>query len=121
MSRLRTFLVAVSIVLTSALPAAAHGTSGYRWWPSIGEPQRKRIVRLSHRIFNRHTRAHWTLDLFDCESQFRWWYDGFYDGLSQMNDDAKRTYGWGWRVKPQIKATKRMYQARGGQPWPNCP
>lgn len=43
-----------------------------------------------------------------------------YQGAWQFDADARRTYGWGPTLLPQIKATVRIHRARGWQPFPEC-
>lgn len=43
-----------------------------------------------------------------------------YQGAWQFDASARATYGWGYTLVSQIKATELMNKARGWQPWPEC-
>lgn len=118
--------LSMAIVLATAAASWSHGTHGYDWWPKIRQHRRERIVNVTHRIFRRHARAHWALDLFDCESQFRWWLRGVHDGMAQFSEQTKRYYAVGWEdgrwmIREQIRSTRRLLVRSGSHHWPNCP
>lgn len=84
------------------------------------------MARLTHRVFDYASRAHYAQRLFYCESSLRHWLRGTYWGWPQMNYDARVSYGghWrdGWSRIEQVRSFKRMYLATLGvrDPWPNC-
>lgn len=120
--------VAVAALLSTAAPAAAHGTgtygSGKAWWPSIDESRRVQMVKTAHDVFDNHDVAHWFLRLILCESQGRWWLRDYYWGTIQADHSFRTTYGPnpydGWPFREQAISAKEGRQARGTGPWPNC-
>lgn len=57
------------------------------------------------------------LKVFTCESGLNpWATNGQYLGVAQMGEYERRSTGWKWRVKNQIRAAKRYFN-RTGRAW----
>lgn len=108
-----------------ALPAPAWGHNAVPNSGHLDDRQQHRVIRVSHMVFKRPAMAHLAQRYAYCESELRWWLRGSYWGMFQFDKDARRGYGGYWRknwtITEQMRSFKRLYRARGPQPWPNCP